>query len=112
MAKGGAKKAAAALAAANRMLADNRQARHRDEILETLEAGKLLAHRREIDKLRGLVDKKGLTLIPFNINFNRLWIKLTIDLDKGRKIHNNQASEKGKQFQRDMKSTLKSFNKF
>ena len=37
-AKGGAKKAsaAAARAAANRMLADNRQARHQYEILETL----------------------------------------------------------------------------
>ena len=41
MAKGGAKKAAvaAARAAANRMLADNRQARHQYEILETLETG-------------------------------------------------------------------------
>ena len=41
MAKGGAKKAAAAAtrAAANRMLADNRQARHQYEILETLETG-------------------------------------------------------------------------
>ena len=41
MAKGGVKKAAAAAAraAANRLLADNRQARHQYEILETLETG-------------------------------------------------------------------------
>ena len=41
MAKGGVKKAAAAAAraAANRLMADNRQARHQYEILETLETG-------------------------------------------------------------------------
>ena len=31
---------------------------------DPLRTRKLLAHRREIDKLRGLVDQKGLTLIP------------------------------------------------
>ena len=40
MAKGGGKKsAAAARAAANRLLADNRLARHQYDILETLETG-------------------------------------------------------------------------
>ena len=39
MAKGGGKKGAAARAAANRLLADNRLARHQYEILETLETG-------------------------------------------------------------------------
>ena len=40
MGKGGAKKsAAAARAAANRLLADNRLARHKYEILDTLETG-------------------------------------------------------------------------
>ena len=40
MARGGAKKSRSrGTAAANRMLADNRQARHQYEILETLETG-------------------------------------------------------------------------
>ena len=39
MAKGGGKKNAAARAAANRLLADNRLARHQYDILETLETG-------------------------------------------------------------------------
>ena len=39
MGKGGGKKSAAARAAANRLLADNRLARHQYEILETLETG-------------------------------------------------------------------------
>ena len=163
MAKGGAKKAAvdAARAAANRMLADNRQARHQYEILETLETGielvgtevksirngkanlrdgfclirngelqlhnvhisphshagsyfnhdplrtrKLLAHRREIDKFRGLVDQKGLTLIPLSLQLKGSWIKLTIGLGKGRKLHDKRAAEKEKQSKKEVKAAI------
>ena len=138
MAKGGAKKAAAAAAraAANRMLADNRQARHQYEILETLETGielvgtevksphshagayfnhdplrtrKLLAHRREIDKLRGQLDQKGLALIPLNIHLKGSWIKLTIGLGKGRKLHDKRAAEKEKQSKKEVKAAIARF---
>ena len=53
---------------------------------DPLRTRKLLAHRREIDKLRGLVDQKGLTLIPLNIHLKGSWIKLTIGLGRGRKV--------------------------
>ena len=164
MAKGGKKAAAAARAAANRLLADNRQARHQYEILETLETGielvgtevksiragkanlrdgfclirngelqlhnvhisphshagsyfnhdplrtrKLLAHRREIDKFRGQVDQKGLTLVPLNIHLKGSWIKLTIGLGKGRKLHDKRAVAKEKQIKKDVKSALARF---
>ena len=160
MAKGGTKKAtaAAARAAANRLLADNRQARHQYDILETLETGielvgtevksiragkanlrdgfclirngerqlhnvhisphshagsyfnhdplrtrRLLAHRREIDKLRGQLDQKGLTLVPLNIHLKGSWIKLTIGLGKGRKLHDKRAAEKEKHSKKEIK---------
>ncbi len=162
MAKGGNKKAtAAARAAANRLLADNRLARHQYEILDTLETGielvgtevksiragqanlrdgfclirkgelqlhnvhisphshagsyfnhdplrtrKLLAHRREIDKLRGQLDRKGLTLIPLNLHLKGSWIKITIGLGKGRKLHDKRQEEKRKQADREVKSAL------
>ncbi|CAI8181151.1 MAG: SsrA-binding protein SmpB [Prochlorococcus sp.] len=162
MAKAGSKKkAAAARAAANKLLADNRLARHQYEILETLETGielvgtevksiragqanlrdgfclirkgelklhnvhisphrhagsyfnhdplrvrKLLAHRREIDKLRGLLDRKGLTLIPLNIHLKGSWIKLTIGLGKGKKLHDKRQDEKRKQADREVKSAM------
>ncbi|KGG26294.1 MULTISPECIES: SsrA-binding protein SmpB [unclassified Prochlorococcus] len=162
MAKGVNKKAtAAARAAANRLLADNRLARHQYEILDTLETGielvgtevksiragqanlrdgfclirkgelqllnvhisphshagsyfnhdplrtrKLLAHRREIDKLRGQLDRKGLTLIPLNLHLKGSWIKLTIGLGKGRKLHDKRQEEKRKQADREVKSAL------
>jgi len=155
------KKSAAARAAANKLLADNRLARHQYEILDTLETGielvgtevksiragqanlrdgfclirkgelqlhnvhisphshagsyfnhdplrvrKLLAHRREIDKLRGQLDRKGLTLIPLNLHLKGSWIKLTIGLGKGRKLHDKRQDEKQKQADREVKSAL------
>jgi SsrA-binding protein len=162
MAKGGGKKNAKAQRdAANKLLADNRFARHQYEILETLETGvellgtevksiraghcnlrdgfclirkgelqlhnvhisphsyagaffnheplrtrKLLAHRREIDKLRIAIDQKGLTLIPLNLHLKGSWIKLTVGLAKGRKLHDKRQEERRKDADREVRSAL------
>ena len=161
MGKGGGKKSAAARAAANRLLADNRLARHQYEILETLETGiellgtevksvragqanlrdgfclirrgelqlhnvhisphthasrhfnhdplrvrRLLAHRREIDKLRGHLEKKGLALIPLNLHLQGSWIKVTIGLGKGRKLHDKRAAAKDKQVKKETRDAI------
>ena len=70
---------------------------------------RLLAHRREIDKLRGQLDTKGLTLIPLNIHLKGSWIKLTIGLGKGRKLHDKRQEERRKQDQKDLRSALKRY---
>jgi SsrA-binding protein len=162
MAKGAGKKAAkAARDAANRLLADNRLARHQYEILETLETGiellgtevksvragqanlrdgfilirqgemqlhnvhisphshagayfnheplrvrRLLAHRREIDRLRVAVDQKGLTLIPLNLHLKGSWIKVTIGLGRGRKLHDKRHEEKRKQEAKETRAAM------
>lgn len=76
---------------------------------DPLRTRKLLAHRREIDKLRGLVDQKGLTLIPLNIHLKGSWIKLTIGLGKGRKLHDKRAAEKEKQSKKDVKAAMERY---
>ena len=76
---------------------------------EPLRVRRLLAHRREIDKLRGQLDTKGLTLIPLNIHLKGSWIKLTIGLGKGRKLHDKRQEERRKQDQKDLRSALKRY---
>tara|TARA_Y100001968_G_C19438762_1_gene761330 strand:- start:2654 stop:3157 length:504 start_codon:yes stop_codon:yes gene_type:complete len=166
MTKAGKKKAThVARIAANRRLADNRLARHKYEIIETLEAGiellgtevksiregkvnlrdgfcliregeiqlhnvhisphnhssnfynhdplrikKLLAHRREIDKIKNQLEKKGLTLVPLSLQLKGSWIKITIGVGKGRKLHDKRQQEKEKESKKDIKSALKRFN--
>ncbi len=73
---------------------------------DPLRIRKLLAHRKEINKLRLQLDKKGLTLIPLNIHLQGSWIKVTIGLGKGRKLHDKRQEEKKKQANRDMKAAL------
>ena len=76
---------------------------------EPLRVRKLLANRREINKLKSQLDKKGLTLIPLSLHLKGSWIKLIIGLGKGRKLHDKRQLEKNKQADRDMKSALKRF---
>jgi SsrA-binding protein len=63
---------------------------------EPLRVRKLLAHRRELDKLRIALDQKGLTLIPLNLHLKGSWIKVTVGLGKGRKLHDKRQEEKRK----------------
>ncbi|MEB3166402.1 MAG: SsrA-binding protein SmpB [Cyanobacteriota bacterium] len=146
---------------ANRLLADNRFARHQYEILETLETGiellgtevksiragqvnlrdgfclirngelqlhnvhisphshagrffnhdplrvrRLLAHRKEIDRLRIALEQKGLTLIPLNLHLKGSWIKLTLGLGKGRKLHDKRHEERRKQEMKDARAAI------
>ena len=76
---------------------------------DPLRVRKLLAHRREIDKFQGHLDKKGLTLIPLSIQLKGSWIKLIIGLGKGRKLHDKRQDEKKKQADRDVKSALERY---
>ena len=73
---------------------------------DPLRVRKLLAHHREINKLRGQLDKKGLTLIPLTLQLKGSWIKLIIGLGKGRKNYDKRQNEKKKQADREVKSAL------
>jgi SsrA-binding protein len=68
---------------------------------------KLLLNRKEINKLIGLVEQKGLTLVPLKMYFKNSWIKISIGLGRGKKLHDKRESLKQKQDQRDMARALK-----
>ena len=73
---------------------------------EPLRVRKLLAHRREINKLENQVNKKGLTLVPLNVFLKGSWIKVNIGLGKGKKLHDKRETEKRKQSDKEMKKVL------
>ncbi|MFN9644523.1 MAG: SsrA-binding protein SmpB [Cyanobacteriota bacterium] len=150
--------------ASQRLLADNRFARHQYEILETLETGiellgtevksiraghcnlrdgfclirngemqlhnvhisphshagrffnheplrvrRLLAHRREMEKLRTALEQKGLTLIPLNLHLKGSWIKVTLGLGRGRKLHDKRQEEKRRQEAKETRAAIARF---
>ncbi len=73
---------------------------------DPLRVRKLLAHRKEINKLETQLNRRGLTLVPLNMYLKGSWIKITIGLGKGRKLHDKRETEKRKQSDREMKSVL------
>lgn len=76
---------------------------------DPLRVKRLLAHRKEINKLKSQLDKKGLTLIPLSIQLKGSWIKLIIGLGKGRKLHDKRQAEKERESKKEVKSTIKNY---
>lgn len=74
---------------------------------EPLRERKLLLHSKEIDKLIGLTEQKGLTLVPLKMYLKRGWVKVSIGLAKGKKLHDKREDLKKRQDKRDMERMVK-----
>lgn len=68
---------------------------------------KLLLHRRELDRLIGSVERKGYTLVPLSLYWQRGRVKLKLGLAKGKKQHDKRAAEKDRDWQRQRQRILK-----
>jgi len=53
---------------------------------------KLLLHRKEIEKLRGKIKERGLTLVPLRLYWVRGRAKAELGLAKGRKLHDKRVA--------------------
>jgi SsrA-binding protein len=76
---------------------------------EPLRTRRLLLHREEIRKLIGKVEEKGLTLVPLKLYLKRGWVKVTLGLGRGKKLHDKRESLKRKQDQRDIARAMKQY---
>ena len=68
---------------------------------------KLLMHRREIDRLTGLVERRGFTLVPLELYWKRGRAKLAVGLARGKRKHDKRAAEKDRDWARDKARILK-----
>ncbi len=69
---------------------------------------KLLMHRKEIDRLTGLVERRGYTLVPLELYWSKGRAKLAVGLAKGKQRHDKRAAEKDRDWERDRARVLKS----
>ena len=74
---------------------------------EPLREKKLLMHRRELRRLQGMVQQKGLTLIPLSLYFSGSYVKMEIGLCRGKKLYDKRDSDAARQAGRDMERHLK-----
>lgn len=68
---------------------------------------KLLLHKREIERLAGKVQEKGLTLVPLRVYLKNNLVKVEVALAKGKKLHDKREAIKKKDLDREISRTLK-----
>ena len=69
---------------------------------------KLLLHKKEIQRMIGDVERKGLTLIQLDLYFKAGIAKVTLALGKGKQLHDKREDLKKKDDERDMARAARS----
>ena len=68
---------------------------------------KLLIKRSELNRLIGLTERAGYTLVPTAMYWKRGRVKLEIGLAKGKKLHDKRSTEKDRDWQREKERLFK-----
>lgn len=67
---------------------------------------KLLLHRRELDRLRTLVDLERVSIVPLSLYFKDGRAKVELGVGKGRKLHDKRELEATRDAQREIQRAL------
>ncbi|HAC63156.1 MAG TPA: SsrA-binding protein [Cyanothece sp. UBA12306] len=70
---------------------------------------KLLLHRKEINKLIGQIEQKGLTVVPVKLYLKGSLVKVSIGLARGKKLHDKRETIKRRQDEREMSRAMKQY---
>jgi SsrA-binding protein len=73
---------------------------------DPLRTRKLLLKQEELKRLIGAVERRGYTLVPLAMYWNRGRVKLEIGLAKGKKLYDKRAAEKARDWQREKQRLL------
>jgi SsrA-binding protein len=69
---------------------------------------KLLLQRRQIRKLIGATQEKGLTLVPLDLYLRDGLVKLTLAMGRGKKLYDKRQDEKRRESQREIERAVRS----
>ena len=70
---------------------------------DPLRVRKLLLNKSEIHKLVGMVNLKGLTLVPIDLYFNKNFVKMTLGVGRGKKLFDKREDIKKRDVERKLK---------
>ncbi len=68
---------------------------------------KLLLNKREINKLFGLIQQKGYSLIPISLYFKNSFVKVELGIGKGKKLYDKREDLAKKDAKRKIERALK-----
>ncbi len=79
---------------------------------DPLRKRKLLMHKKEINRLFGLVKQQGYSLIPTSVYFKGSKVKVELALAKGKKLYDKRDDAAKRDAKRNIDRTLKEQNKY
>lgn len=88
----------------NAHISPYKQATHQNH--EPKRERKLLAHRREINRLTGKLQEKGLTLVPLRMYLRDSWAKIELGLARGKKMYDKRQTLREKDDRRRIDRAL------
>jgi SsrA-binding protein len=68
---------------------------------------KLLLHKRELLRLKSIIDEKGLTIIPLGMYLKHGFVKVRLGVAKGKKAYDKRAAIKAREDKRSMDRSMK-----
>lgn len=71
---------------------------------------KLLLHKREIDRLFGMIKQKGVSLVPLTLYFKDSKVKVEVGVGKGKKLYDKREDMAKKDAEMKIKRALKANN--
>ncbi|MEF2642262.1 MAG: SsrA-binding protein SmpB [Clostridia bacterium] len=74
---------------------------------DPLRARKLLLNRREINKIIGLINQKGYTLVPVSLYFKGSLVKLELGIGKGKKLYDKRQDMAKKDAEMKIRRAMK-----
>ena len=72
---------------------------------------KLLAHRKEIDRLYGRLKQEGISLIPLSLYFKGSRVKVQLGLCKGKKLYDKRQDMAKRAAKREIDRAMKEKNR-
>ena len=75
---------------------------------DPLRTRKLLLTKREINKLIGYINQKGMSLVPIQLYFKNNFVKLELGIGKGKKLYDKREDIAKKDAERNIQRLLKS----
>ena len=77
---------------------------------DPLRVRRLLAHKREIMRLYGLLKQQGLTLIPLSLYFKGSRVKVQLGLCRGKKLYDKRENAARRDQKREAERAVKEYN--
>lgn len=68
---------------------------------------KLLLHKKEINRLIGYVQQKGMTLVPIKVYFKKCRVKIEVGIAKGKKLYDKRQDIAKRDAKREIERKLK-----